>query len=260
MIKKLLKTDQNCCMASRSLLMRFPKVFLLTTAFLTSCVGPVREPDTQGTGTVFGAMEGAASGAITGFNLGIGTGPGALVGAGLGGLAGGMQGYAADVLEQENLKIQKQITKQERIIFAHQILKQHYEKRLRVHPSREIFPADIFFSGDERKIRQSSVPIVEEIAKLTKERMPWSRFAVISYVKSNEEVKEDDLDYNTKVRYQLGLTEARAKEISNYLIKAGIEPRRILARGTIIAAPILVDPEDKPLRYSQAIEFALLDK
>lgn len=227
------------------------KLFLnLLLVLMIGCAGPNRKPETQFMGSVQGAMTGAASGAMTGFHLGIGAGPAALAGAGVGALAGGMQGYAHDVLQEKNEKLQKQINKEEERAKVHQILRAHYEDRLRLSPSREIYPADTFFFGDERKICRDRVPLVTEISKLTKERMPWSRFAVTAYVKSADEDSEFAKD----------LAESRAKEISNYLIKAGIEPRRVVARGVIVPNEVIVDPTDKPGRYSQAIEFSLLDR
>jgi hypothetical protein len=80
--------------------------------------------------------------------------------------------------------------------------------------------------------------------------LPWSRLVVASYVKSVDE-------NSTYAKY---LSSRRAVSIGDALVHGGIEPRRIETRPVVLNAPIVLDPESAPTRYSQAIEFIAVDR
>ncbi|MCB0317252.1 MAG: hypothetical protein KDD56_00740 [Bdellovibrionales bacterium] len=207
-------------------------------------------PDKQGSGALEGAVVGAGTGAITGAQVSAGTGPGAFVGAGVGFVAGAIQGYAADSLEDQVAELQAKTDYERKVAFAHETLNEHYEKRIDLHPARDIFPADLFFFGDSYKLRPSAEILVEELAKLNKERAPWSRLLITCYVKSSD----------PKSDYARSLAEKRSKELGIYFVRAGIEPRRVKTKAIITKSPLVVDPLDDPARYSQAIELTQIDR
>lgn len=217
---------------------------------LAACGGPRPGPDKQFGMGLQGAVSGAGSGAVTGFQLGSGTGPGAAVGAGLGFVAGGIRGFAQDRMEENLLKLAAETQQQRKVALAHEILEDHYRRRIELHPTRDIYPADLFFYGDEAKLRPGSKTLVSELAKMNKERLAWSRIAVVAYTKTAD--KNSD--------YAKVLSERRARALSDALIRAGIEPRRISARAVMIDAPLLIDPDDAPGRYNQAMELVPLDR
>lgn len=217
---------------------------------LQACGGPTAGPDKQFGFGLQGAVSGAGSGAVTGFQLGSGTGPGAAVGAGLGFVAGGIRGLAQDQMEENLLKLSAETQRERKIALAHEILEDHYRRRIELHPTRDIYPADLFFFGDEAKLRKGAGTLVSELAKLNKERLAWSRLAVVAYTQTKDEKSE----------YATLLAERRARVLSDGLVRAGIEPRRISTRTVLIDAPLLVDPDDAPGRYSQAIELVPLDR
>jgi hypothetical protein len=225
----------------------FPSTLCL---LFVACVPPARGPDKQFGGEISGAALGAGSGAITGFHLGIGTGTAALGGGGIGAVAGMMQGAAVDHLEAKQWEINDSIRKEKVRAIIQAALTEHYQRRLDLHPSRDIFPADIFFHGDNSKLTDFGSCLAEEIARMNKERVPWSRIVIASYVKATSEDSE----------FAKNLAGKRAKEIGDYFVRAGIEPRRIMARSVVVPAPIVIDPYDAPERYSQAIEFIPLDR
>jgi len=39
-----------------------------------------------------------------------------------------------------------------------------------------------------------------------------------------------------------------------------VEPRRLETRAVVVDAPVLIDPNDNPTRYNQAIEIIPVDK
>ncbi|MEZ4752881.1 MAG: hypothetical protein R3A13_01015 [Bdellovibrionota bacterium] len=207
-------------------------------------------PDKQGTRAIESSMLGAGAGAITGAQVSAATGPGAVVGAGVGFVAGAIQGYAEDGLEEEILALKSQTYHEREVAYAHEALNQHYKRRMELHPSRDIFPADLFFQGDSVKLKPTAESLVGELARLNKERAPWSRLVITCFVKSDD----------SKSDYARHLAEERARELGLHFIRAGIEPRRVKTKAVITKSPLLIDPDDNPLRYSQAIELTQVDR
>lgn len=207
-------------------------------------------PDKQVIGSLQGAASGAAAGAIYGAQVGALGGPAAFAGAGIGAVAGGIRGRLQDSTEETQMQIESEVYKQRQKAIVFEALNEHYKRRMELHPTRDIFPADWFFNGGEVSLKSSAKVLVDELARLNKQRMPWSRLVVACYVKSND----------PKSEYAHHLSERRAREIADYLVRAGIEPQRIETRAVIIDKPILIDPHDDPTRYNQAIEIIPLDR
>jgi outer membrane protein OmpA-like peptidoglycan-associated protein len=227
-------------------------LFLITgfSACSPSAEKPIPGPDKQGAGIVGGSAVGAGAGAVYGAQVTSATGPGAFIGAGFGALAGALTGFGTDQLEEEQLKAEKEQRRLQQISWAQEVLAEHYEMRLELHPNRDIYPADLFFDGDSHKLKPEAKVLASELGKMTQDRMPWSRIVIASYVTSDEEGSE----------YANFLSAARAKSIAMGFIKSGVEPRRVLTKGVVVSEPILVDPEDVSDRYRQAIEIIALDK
>jgi outer membrane protein OmpA-like peptidoglycan-associated protein len=224
----------------------------ITGIVISAALGcaPQPGPDKQGAGLFSGAATGAGAGAVTGFQMGAGTGPGALVGAGVGAAAGAMQGFVKDQLEEDMLSLAAGTQKEREVAVAHEILVDHYRRRMELHPTRDIYPADLFFCGDSVRLRGSAEAVVREIARLNRSRYSWSRLVVAMYVKS----KEVDSAFAQR------LAQRRARAFGDELVRAGIDPRRIEARGVVVDAPVLLDPADDPDRYSQAVELIPADR
>ena len=197
-----------------------------------------------------GAVMGAGTGAMTGFQLGGVTGPGAAIGAGFGAAVGAVQGAGQDQIEDQMFDLADATQRERATSVAQEILADHYARRLELHPTRDIFPADIFFRSDTSAIRPSGRYVLDEIARMNKERLTWSRLVIASYVKAHD----------PQSSFALDLAQRRSKEIVNQLVHAGLEPRRLEARGLVISEPVLLDPNDDPLRYSQAVEIIPVDR
>lgn len=227
--------------------------YLLVVILLLACSGcapATPGPDKQFSGILQGAATGAGTGAVTGFQVGAGTGPGALAGAGLGAVAGGIQGAVDDTLEEELLDLARRIKRQQEMARVHEILSEHYQRRLELHPTRDIFPADLFFHGDEYKLKNSAVPLVHELARMNKTRLPWSRLVIAAYARASD----------PESVFAKKLTERRAQELGDHFIRAGLEARRVSTRAVLIKEPILIDPHDDNNRYNQAVEIIPLDR
>ncbi len=227
---------------------KFP--VLAALIILCSCTGYKPGPDKQGLGIVSGAVSGAGTGAVTGLHLDAGMGPGAAVGAGFGAIAGGIRGMVQDWAEEDLEELRIMAKTEKEIAYAQEVLTEHYARRIEYHPARDIYPADYFFSGDEVSVKPEAVALIRELARLNKKRFPWSRIIVASFVKSID----DRTDYSEH------LTLRRSREIGNYLVRFGIEPRRIETRGVVSDSPLVIIPGEDPRRYSQAIELVLIDR
>lgn len=220
-------------------------------AATTACAsGPVHGPDKTFIGEATGALEGAGAGAVTGFQIGAGAGPGAAVGAGFGAVAGAIQGMVNDSTEDWNAQVAAQAKKERIRAVAQETLADHYRKRMELHPTRDIYPADLFFIADSAKLCTKGRDVIREIAKLSQWRLPYSRIVVATYAKASQ----PDSSF---AQY---LTEQRAKVFVNELVRAGVEPRRLETRPVVVDAPVLIDPLDNPSRYNQAIEIIAVDR
>lgn len=223
---------------------------ILGAALILSACTPAPGPDKQGGGTLAGAAVGAGAGAVTGFQVAAGSGPGALVGAGLGAIAGGVQGAISDEIETEDVAVARSIAREREQAYAQMVLAQHYERRRDLFPTRDIFPADVFFDGDGVAVRPGAAEVVRQLAQMNRDRLSWSRLVVAAYVKSKD----------PESTYARHLAEERAKAIANLLVRDGIEARRVMARAVIISEPLVIDPDDDIQRYNQAIELIPLDR
>lgn len=210
---------------------------------------PYPGPDKQGEGMIYGAMTGAGSGAVIGFQTSAGSGPGALVGMGFGAAYGMLTGLGLDVVEETSLENAERIKDLRERAWAQEILNEHYSRRLELHPNRDIFPADWFFTDDGLSLTCRGQALVKEIALLNKSRMPWSRLVITVYSNSSD----------PESHYAKRVTQKRSEELALAFIRAGIEPRRISTKPLTISEPVLIDPYDSPNRYKQAIEIVALD-
>jgi hypothetical protein len=210
---------------------------------------PVPGPDKQGEGVLVGASVGAGTGAITGAQFGAATGPGAWIGAGLGGVFGMLSGLGVDLLEEDQLDRKEQTQCMREVTWAQERLAEHYARRLELHPNRDIFPADWFFQSDSAEFRPGGELLVEMLADLTQRRIPWSRIAVAAYNTASD----------PESAYAKYVTKKRAEAIAVTFIHSGFEPRRVVTQAMVISEPVLIDPDDHPGRYRQAIELIPLD-
>ena len=206
-------------------------------------------PDKAGAGLVEGAALGGASGVILSNALGSAAFPALAIGAGLGATFGMISGTGADIVEEESIAQRLEFAALKAETSAQSKLAEHYHTRIRLHPSRDIFPADQFFDSDTSKLSAEGKDLSILIGKVIGSERPWSRILVATYVTSKGEDNQ----------FALQVTKKRAEAIGQAFLEAGVDPRRVVAKGFPLDKPILRDNSDKYGRYNQAVEFILLD-
>jgi hypothetical protein len=223
-------------------------LILLTGCSPSSRLNP--GPDRETAGAMQGALTGAGAGAVTGFQIASPTGPAAFVGAGFGAVAGAITGALQDENELQIIQAKRHATHLRYRASVQALLEKYFKKRIELHPTRDIYPADLFFNDDSSKLSKQGWELAAELARLNKERLPWSRMVIASYVKS--------VDENSM--YAKHLASKRAVAIGDAFVHYGMEPRRIETRPVIMTSPLVLDPDSPPLRYAQAIELIAVDR
>jgi outer membrane protein OmpA-like peptidoglycan-associated protein len=237
---------RSLCFVASGLLLVFPIMLSSCSPFTTD---PRPGPDKQAEGTFVGALTGAGAGAVIGTQYAISTGPGVWIGAGFGAVFGMLSGLGIDLIEEDELRREFEQQRLREIAWVQEVLSEHYARRMELHPSRDIYPADWFFESDSSKLREEAKLLTREIAYLSRRRMPWSRIVIASYITSS--------DPNSS--YGAHISKSRANAIALQFVRSGVEPRRVLTKAMTLAEPILVDPDDNPGRYRQAIEIITID-
>ena len=227
-------------------------LFAIVVLNLIACADyskPIPGRDKQGAGLISGAIMGAGSGMLTTGHLLASSGPGAFIGMGFGALWGSVYGLGLDVLEEEDFLILDQIAETDLEVAAQYEILEHFELKNDLHPGRDIFPADVFFKNGDTKISNTGDAVAQLFSTILSKRSPSSRIEIIVYQVSKDKASS----------YASYLGKKRSLEIGNSLVRAGIEPRRIVFKSITIDQPLVLDPFDAPERYYQAVEFALMD-
>lgn len=245
-----------CRLRWRRLTLRRVALFTAALAVSGAAIGcspftldPVPGPDKQAVGTYGGAALGAVSGGVIEKQLYGSITQGSFIGAAFGAIYGLFSGLGVDLLEEDALRRFDELRKAREMAWVQEVLAEHYARRLELHPNRDIFPADWFFETDHSELRPEAVVLAQEVGKLAQRRAPWSRIVITAYVTTPSHD-------STYAQY---LSKKRAQEIALQFIRAGVEPRRVLTESLTIDQPILIDPEDHPDRYRQAIEIVAVD-
>lgn len=229
---------------------------LLLVTSCTSSMKPVDGPDKQGSGFLTGGLLGGASGLITGAQLGAPTGTGAVIGAAFGAVWGSLSGFGIDLIEEEELRLLAEVDALQEEVWVQNSLIAHLERKKELFPGRDIFPADEFFHADGSNLTTSGDLLARALARRYSSRSSSARVLITSYQISKESKGEAA---NGATSYSGYIGKRRTQSLANAFVQAGMEPRRFVLRSVALGAPLVDDPYDYEGRYSQAVEFSLLD-
>ncbi|MCU0587969.1 MAG: OmpA family protein [Syntrophobacteraceae bacterium] len=183
------------------------------TAFLMSaCAAPATRRDQ---GALIGVGVGAATGAALGQAIGRSTGAtvaGALAGAAVGGLAGGMIGNYMDQQERE---------------FQMEMARMQGASMQRQGDNLAItFRTDVLFDVGSYRLKPGAYDEIDRVAGILN-RYPETRVDISGHTDSTG---SEQSNYT--------LSEARARAVADALADAGVNPRRVSARGFGESRPI----------------------
>ncbi len=229
-------------------------IYTCISLLLCSCGAtdnsPIPGRDKQGQSMLTGAALGATSGAITGAQFASSTGPGAFIGAGFGAIWGTIQGLGIDALEEEDLRLMDQLYERQDDVWAEYAFLSHLERKKELFPNRDIFPSADFFRADDVILSEEGKILTKFLAKKYSNQSSFSRITITSYVQSKD----------IESQYAKFLNKRRAEAIALQFSRSGFEPRRIHLETIILGSPLVDDPYDYADAYSQALEFALVDR
>lgn len=205
--------------------------------------------DRQSDAFVSQAIGMGASGAITAIKLGNPAAIGVGVGVASAGLLSAIQSYAVSRVDESLLKLESDVAFLLKSAVGQQIIVSFLDVKQKYHPNRDIFPASVFFNPDSTTLSFEGQSLLTEIYNLNKNRAPWSRFGIISYVTTSD--KNNEFSNDLVIR--------QTKEIGNYLLRLGLNPRRITLLGAFTDRPIVNAPPEIQSEYFNCIEFVPLD-
>jgi len=106
----------------------------------------------------------------------------------------------------------------------------------------------IFFDYNKATIKPESFPLLNEVAKVMKAR-PTLTVRIEGHT--------DDRGGKT---YNLKLSRERARSVRNYLIKAGIDPSRMVSEGFGLSRPLVPNTSDSNRDKNRRVEFVITNQ
>ena len=82
---------------------------------------------------------------------------------GFGAVFGMLSGLGLDLIEEDELRREDEKQRLREIAWIHEILSEHYARRMELHPNRDIYPADWFFESDSSKLKPEARLLVRHM-------------------------------------------------------------------------------------------------
>lgn len=191
---------------------------LLVLVSAAACSNPQPGPDKTAAGAVLGAAWGAGAGAVVGHQAGTHSGEGAAIGSGFGAVAGALSGYSYDRMEDTQIKQEQELASLQVRNMANSRMLEGMQGKLDAALGQGSLGGvyQVFFDDDATSMKAGAISNLQIIADSIKS----NPHAGIVHVVGNA----DDAgtpDYNKR------LAEARAREVSSYLMARGISADQI---------------------------------
>ncbi len=225
-------------------------IFLSITVGILGCSSNMRQAERHSEILASNTVSLAGGGALAGAKLGVGALPGAGVGLASAALISAIQSFVINRTDDSLLRLENSLKTAKYSSTGQQLLLSYWEIRNKYFPSRDIFPAEFFFEVDSTNLSSLGKGLLQEIYLLNKDRFPWSRFGIISYVTTTDDRNNFSKDLAVK----------QVRVIGSYLISLGLNPRRVSASASLTDRPLVQtnDPNIDKMFFN-AIEFVPLD-
>lgn len=197
----------------------------MTAACTTDPYTGERQASRTAIGAGIGAATGAAAGAI------FGKGKGAAIGAGVGAIAGGAVGAYMDK-QQAELRDKLEgsgvsVTREGDNIILN-------------------MPGNITFATDSAQLNAEFVDTLESVA-LVLDEYEKTMIDIVGHT-----------DSRGSEEYNLRLSRERAESVANFLVREGVKPARIVARGAGESQPIASNETPQGRQMNRRVELALV--
>ncbi|NMC61886.1 MAG: OmpA family protein, partial [SAR324 cluster bacterium] len=197
-------------------------------SFFSGCDTPAHGPDKTLAGATLGGGWGAGAGAIIG-NQVSNVGAGTAIGAGFGVAAGALSGAAYDLIESDMKQQEGELAQLRAQNLANGAQLQNLQTTLdRLASSPGGFGIfQVFFDVDVTSLKSGAIANLEVIAESIKGDPHATQVMVVGHA-----------DDSGSPEYNQQLSEARAREVSSYLMRRGISRDQIKVKGVGSSNPI----------------------
>lgn len=220
---------------------------LLLVLGLGACSNPQPGPDKTVAGAVLGAGWGAGAGAVVGHQLS-NTGDGAAVGVGFGAVSGALQGAGYDLVEGEQLELERKLAslKLETAAGSREI--NALQRRLDGQPGTATLAGvyQVFFDADATNLRSGSIANLEVLADSLRMNSQAVRINVVGHA--------DDAG---SVEYNNRLAEARARSVASYLGARGISMDQIVVKSFGAQRPLASNTTETGRQLNRRVDVFL---
>ena len=202
---------------------------LCSVFMITACSSPGHAPEGTATGAVLGGAWGSGAGAVIGNQVAT-AGTGAAMGAGFGVAAGALTGAGYDIVESD-------LAAQEEELASLRAQNQANEDRLRnlqTNLDRAIAAGggmgvfQVFFDSDQTNLKSGSIAQLEALADAIKANPRARGITLVG-----------NADDSASPEYNERLSEARAREVSSYLMRRGISQDQIRIKSVGSTQPLV---------------------
>ena len=203
-------------------------ILLLSFTLATGCNSPAHGPDKTLAGTALGGAWGAGAGAVIGNQVSHAA-SGTAVGAGFGAVAGALTGAGYDMIESD--------IKQQELDIASLKAQNEANSRdlMRVQTMLDRLASSpggfgvfqVFFDIDATNLKVGSIANLEVIAESLKDNPRATQIVVVG-----------NADDSGSPEYNQQLSEARAREVTSYLMRRGISRDQIRVKSMGSTSPI----------------------
>ena len=226
----------------RRLLIALPLIVLCACTERTA-------PDKTAAGTVLGAAWGAGAGAIVGNQIeGTNTGPGMAVGAGFGAVSGAMAGYTADTIEDEQARLDEELTDVRIQNIANQqeiaSMQDRLDRAVSENRNPQVF--QIYFDADETGLKSGTTAMLENIADAIRTSASAYRITVSGHTDDSGKP-----DYNERI------SEARARTVAAYLASRGISMDQIAVKSFGSTRPVASNDTPAGRQLNRRVEITV---
>lgn len=221
----------------------------LLTALLVGCSNPQPGPDKTAAGLILGAGWGAGAGAVVGNQVG-NPGEGVAVGAGVGALSGAMTGAGYDIVEETQVRQEEQLAslKMQNLANRRELsqIQENLGREQAVSAGHSFY--QVFFDDDATNLKAGATANLEAFTEAIKAD-PYAHMIRVT----------GHTDDTGNPEYNQRLAEARAREVSGYLMSRGVSSDQIQVNSYGAQRPIASNSSPVGRQLNRRVDIFVLN-